>query len=98
MADDSQDRLNHARMLANEKIEHVSQSAKAAKAMASEKMAKARNKTNDAINTAGHIVSDHPMAAVAGAVAFGAMIAMVMPSLWRRKKTRNEQDDEDSTS
>jgi len=95
MADDIEGRLNRTRALANEKFEQVSQSAKAATAKASEKMAGARGKADNALNTASHIVSDHPLAAVAGAAAFGAAIAMLMPRLSRKQNTAIEPECDD---
>jgi|GEM_PF-2673613 len=92
MADDHQNRLDRARALASEKIEYISQNAKTAGAKASKKMAGARDKADDALGSASHIVSDHPLAAVAGAVAFGAVIAMVMPRLRRGPKADIKAD------
>lgn len=73
------EKLDRARAKASENIDKASRRAKEATAKASEKINDARDKAGRAVDATNRIVTEHPLASVAAAVAVGAVAAYLFP-------------------
>ena len=87
---DIQDKLDHARTAVTENVqratstlkesaERLGESAREAGASASEKMEKAKEQASKAAGQTNRILTEHPLAAAAAAVAIGATLAYMFP-------------------
>jgi len=79
MKEDMNDRLDRARTLASENIERAGNRAKAVGAKAGEKIADARDKAGKAVDNTNRIITEHPLASIAAAVAVGALASYLFP-------------------
>lgn len=102
MEHDIHDRLDRARAVTRESMEKaasglkqgaekLSKRARSAGARAGKSVGSARVQAGRAADQANRLVTEHPMAAVAAAIAVGALAAWLLPK--GRRKSENAGDD-----
>lgn len=94
---DIQDKLDHARTAAAENVQHATstlkesaerlgESAYEAGSSAGEKLEKAKEQASEAASRANRVITEHPLAAAAAAVAIGATLAYMFPRTRRTSR------------